>query len=159
MGRRHRRIRRRRTIGAVMALIAIAAVAIVTIELVRRYWPGRVHTGSASAHGATIVRYDLHSRFVHETLPQTAAIPPGGGTGRPLLVFLHGRGGGGNESNSNEHFYAALRAQGAKAPDVVFPNGGDHSYFHRRASGDWAHYVLDEVIPAAVRRLHADPRR
>jgi S-formylglutathione hydrolase FrmB len=42
---------------------------------------------------------------------------------------------------------------------VVFPDGGVHSYWHKRASGDWARYVLDEVIPEAIRRLHADPRR
>ena len=29
----------------------------------------------------------------------------------------------------------------------------------RRRSGDWARYVLDEVIPAAVKRFGADPDR
>lgn len=118
-----------------------------------------VDTGSAGAHGVTVVRYEVDSRFVHRKLAQTAAIPPGDGGGRPLLVFLHGRGGNGNESNSNPDFYAALRSLGRRAPDVVFPSGGDHSYFHRRGSEDWTRYVLDEVIPQAVRRLHADPRR
>ena len=42
---------------------------------------------------------------------------------------------------------------------VVFPSGGDHSYWHRRRGGDWTRYVLEEVIPQAVRRLHADPSR
>jgi poly(3-hydroxybutyrate) depolymerase len=153
---RRRGSHRRRLIA--LALLALG-VALIGVAVARRYWPGKVHTGSAAAHGATILRYDVHSRFVGKTLPQTAATPPGGGAGRPLLVFLHGRGGGTNESNSNGDFYAALRAQGSRAPDVVFPNGGDHSYWHRRSSGNWARYVLDEVIPEAVRRLHADPRR
>jgi S-formylglutathione hydrolase FrmB len=118
----------------------------------------KVRTGSAAAHGATILRYRVRSRFVHRPLAQTAAIPPGGGRGRPLLVFLHGRGAG-NEESSNGDFYAALAALGDRAPDVVFPNGGDHSYFHRRHGGDWGRYVLDEVIPQAARRLGADPRR
>src|SRR5436853_407170 len=131
----------------IVAALVVDGVAVAA--LVGRYWPGRVHTGSAAAHGATIVRYRIRSRFVHETLPQTAATPPGGGSGRPLLVFLHGRGRDGNESNSNGAFYSALRALGSRAPDVVFPNGGDHSYWHRRASGDWTRYVLDEVIPTA----------
>ena len=109
--------------------------------------------------GVKVVRYDVNSRFVHRTLAQTAVLPPGGGEGRPLLVFLHGRGQAGNESNANGAFYAALRAQGSRAPVVVFPNGGDHSYFHARRSGDWARYVLDEVIPRAVKRFGADPRR
>jgi enterochelin esterase-like enzyme len=109
--------------------------------------------------GVKVVRYDVRSRFVHRTLAQTAVLPPGGGEGRPLLVFLHGRGQAGNESNANGAFYAALRAQGSRAPVVVFPNGGDHSYFHARGSGDWARYVLDEVIPRAVKRFGADPGR
>jgi enterochelin esterase-like enzyme len=116
-------------------------------------------SGSATADGVKVVRYGVHSRFVHRTLAQTAVLPPGGGAGRPLLVFLHGRGRAGNESNANPAFYAALRAQGSRAPVVVFPNGGDHSYFHRRRSGDWARYVLDEVIPRAVARFGADPKR
>lgn len=88
---------------------------------------------------------------MHRTLAQTAAIPQGAGDGRPLLVFLHGRGAHGNETNSNSSFYAALDALGGRAPVVVFPNGGDASYWHKRASGDWSRYVLDEVIPRAVR--------
>ena len=113
----------------------------------------------AAAHGVKVVRYKVHSRFVHRALPQTAVLPAGGGARRPLLVFLHGRGRAGNESNANGSFYAALRALGTRAPVVVFPNGGDHSYFHARRSGDWARYVLDEVIPRAVERLGADARR
>lgn len=112
-----------------------------------------------AAHATTVLRYGVHSRYVHQTLPQTAVIPAGAQAGRPLLVFLHGRGANGDESNANGAFYAALRRLGDRAPDVVFPNGGDHSYFHRRRSGDWARYVLDEVIPQALARLHADPRR
>ena len=112
----------------------------------------------AAAGGVEVERYDVRSRFVHRTLPQTAVLPAGGGAGRPLLVFLHGRGAG-NESNANGAFYAALRALGPRAPVVVLPSGGDHSYFHARRSGDWARYVLDEVIPRAVERFGADPRR
>ena len=117
---------------------------------------GRVE---ATPPGVTVVRYDVHSRFVHRRLPQTAVLPAGGGAGRPLLVFLHGRGRAGHESNANRAFYAALGALGPRAPVVVFPNGGDHSYFHARRSGDWARYVLDEVIPRAVKRFGADGRR
>jgi S-formylglutathione hydrolase FrmB len=41
----------------------------------------------------------------------------------------------------------------------VFPYGGEDSYWHDRASGEWGEYVMREVIPEAVRRMHADPRR
>jgi S-formylglutathione hydrolase FrmB len=116
----------------------------------------------APAHGARgveVARYDVRSHIVGRTLAQTAVLPPGGGAGRPLLVFLHGRGRAGNESNANDAFYAALRALGSRAPVVVFPNGGDHSYFHARRSGDWGRYVLDEVIPRAAERFGTDPDR
>jgi enterochelin esterase-like enzyme len=142
-----------------VAAVAVLVLVVVAAALARRFWPGAVHTGSAAAHGATITRYELRSRFVHRTLPQTAAVPEGGGAGRPLLVFLHGRGPDGEESNANGAFFAALHDLGRRAPVVVFPNGADHAYWHRRASGDWGRYVLDEVIPEAVRRLRADPRR
>ena len=66
---------------------------------------------------------DVRSRYVHATLPQVAAIPAGGGDGRPLLVFLHGRGARGEESNANAAFFAALHALGATTsvePCVIF---------------------------------------
>ena len=150
-------LRRRR----VVALFAVAVVVGGAWQILR-HWPGDVRTGSAAAHGAKIVRYDVRSRFVDRTLAQVAAIPRGAGRGerRPLLVFLHGRGGAeGEESNANGAFFAALDRLGARAPAVVFPNGGESSYFHDRADGRWARYILDEVIPQAIRRLHADPKR
>jgi S-formylglutathione hydrolase FrmB len=144
-----------------LAVLLVAALAVGIGWVVRRYWPGVVRTGSAAAHGAKILHYDLRSRFTHRTLKQTAAIPAGVASDehRPLLVFLHGRGEHGNDSNSNGDFYAALAKLGARAPVVVFPDGGVDSYWHKRSSGDWGRYVLDEVIPQAVRRLHADPKR
>jgi S-formylglutathione hydrolase FrmB len=140
------------------AVLVFAALVVVGVTAARRHWPGDVRTGSAAAHGATIERYSVRSRFLHRTLAQVAAVPRGAGR-RPLLVFLHGRGSDGQESNANGAFFEALDALGERAPIVVFPNGGESSYWHRRAGGDWPRYVLDEVIPQAVRRLGADPRR
>ena len=143
-----------------IALLTVAALLLAGGWLVRRHAPGEVRsTASAAAHGATIVRYEIRSRHAHRTLAQTAAIPKHARRRPPLLVFLHGRGAGGEESNSNSSFYEALEHLGDRAPAVVFPNGGRASYWHDRAGGDWARYVLDEVIPRAVKRLHADPRR
>jgi S-formylglutathione hydrolase FrmB len=50
-------------------------------------------------------------------------------------------------------FYSALRRLGRRAPAVLFPSGGDHSYWHDRGDGRWAAYVTREAIPAALRRL------
>ena len=85
-------------------------------------------------------------------------VPEGDAEGRPLLVFLHGRGG--NESSSlRKPMFDALKALGTRAPIVAFPDGGDHSYWHNRDSGAWGRYVMKEVIPQVVRRFGADRRR
>ncbi len=86
-------------------------------------------------------------------------MPPGAPrAGRPLLVLLHWRGGSPRALLSNELF-AALARLGPRAPVVVLPDGAGGSFWHDRRGGRWARYVTDEVIPAAVRHLHADPTR
>jgi S-formylglutathione hydrolase FrmB len=150
------RARRR---GLVLGLLVLALVGSAAALAMRRVLPQRVRTGAQAAHGATVARYSIDSRYAGATLRQVAVAPPGGGRGRPLLVFLHGRGGGEEESNANADFMAALAAQGSRAPNVVLPSGGDHSYWHDRQGGRWTEYVLREVIPAAIRRLGADPHR
>ncbi len=109
--------------------------------------------------GARLERYTIDSARVHQTLDQLAVIPAGsGGSPRPLVVFLHGKDEN-QESQLSTQLFAALRALGPVAPDIVFPDGGEDSYWHDRASGAWGQYVLQEVIPQAVKRLHADPSR
>jgi S-formylglutathione hydrolase FrmB len=138
--------RRRALVG--VAAVVIALVALVVVPSV----------SSPTTGGAQIVHVTIRSRFVHAGEPITLVSPLGGGSGRPLLIFLHGRGANQN-SELSDQFFAALDALGERAPDVAFPYGGDHSYWHDRASGAWAEYVLREVIPIALRRLHADPSR
>jgi S-formylglutathione hydrolase FrmB len=162
MARRPSNVRRAGPRWGRLAVLLGAAVflGLAVSAAYERWWPiGHVHTGSAAAHGATVARFTIRSRFVHRTMNQVAVTPPGGAGGRPLLVFLHGRGRHGEESNADSAFFAALAAEGDRAPAVVFPDGGEHSYWHTRGSGDWSRYVLDEVIPQAARRLHADSRR
>jgi len=112
-----------------------------------------------ATRGARVVRFTINSPLVHQVLP-VAAVIPGGATGsrRPLLVFLHGKGGDQN-SSINDQLFAALARLGERAPDVVFPYGGADSYWHDRAGGAWGSYVLREVIPQAISRLHADGAR
>jgi S-formylglutathione hydrolase FrmB len=107
-----------------------------------------------------VVQFQLRSADVGRTLTETAVIPrdvaPRGR--RPLLVLLHWRGGSPDMLLSNELF-AGLAALGARAPLVVMPYGGGSSFFHNRRDGRWASYVVNEVIPAAVKRFGADPSR
>jgi S-formylglutathione hydrolase FrmB len=83
--------------------------------------------------------------------------PAGGGTGRPLLVFLHGYGASPSDID-DPAFLAAMHKLGDRSPVVVLPEG-DVGFWHDRAEGPWGSYVLREVIPAAIRRSGADPHR
>jgi enterochelin esterase-like enzyme len=145
---RARRRRRRLAVAAVIVL-AIALLALFVRSLL-----------VPNTQGAHVLRYTIDSRLAHGSLPQVAVVPPGDAHApRPLLVFLHGKGADGEDSNLNDQMYSALAGLGSRAPDVVFPDGGEDSYWHDRSSGRWGRYVIDEVIPQAIRRLHADPRR
>jgi S-formylglutathione hydrolase FrmB len=137
----------RRRIAAV--LVGVAAVAAVIVH----------NALAVDTRGAQVRHVEIDSRFAHRTLRVTLVQPAGATAGRPLLVFLHGRGDKGEDSNINDAFFKELKAQGDDAPAVVFPNGGNHGYWHDRRGAKWARYVLDEVIPRAVKELHADPNR
>lgn len=139
---------------ALLAVIGAAAVA-TSVALGGCSSPAPVHTD-----GAQVMHLTIHSRLVHATMPLTLVAPAGGGAHRPLLVFLHGLHSLGYDNNSQltDQMFAALHALGPRAPDIAFPYGGD-SWWVNGASGAWASYVLDEVIPKAVTVLHADPRR
>jgi predicted esterase len=143
-----RKVVRSRRVGAitVLALVLIAGAVLAKTLL------------SVATDGARITEITIHSRFVHASEAVALVTPRGGGAGRPLLIFLHGRGGD-QDSELNDAFFKGLNELGARAPDVAFPSGGNYSYWHDRGSGDWAQYVLDEVIPTAVRLLHANPAR
>jgi S-formylglutathione hydrolase FrmB len=112
-----------------------------------------VHT-----YGARVLHVIVNSRYVHARMPLTIVLPAGTRRDRPLLIFLHGRGGNQNSELSTPMF-AALRSLGRAAPDIAFPDGGDHSYWHNRHGGAWGSYVLREVLSKAIEVAHADPRR
>jgi S-formylglutathione hydrolase FrmB len=110
------------------------------------------------AEALRIEQFPVKSRLLGRTLRGLLVVPRSGGKSRPLLVFLHGRGATPEETLSDA-FLAGLRRLGARAPVVLLPEGGDHSYWHDRASGAWGSYVLREAIPAALARSGADRSR
>src|SRR5579859_2899921 len=121
-GRRRRRLRRAVALGALATVAACAVVAVSAALGVDR-------------HGARVIRFSIASRLVGQTLDEVAVVPSGASTApRPLLVFLHGKGSGRENSNLDSAMFAALAAQGAHAPDIVFPDGGEDSYWHNRRS-------------------------
>jgi S-formylglutathione hydrolase FrmB len=105
---------------------------------------------------AELERLQVESSLLGRGLEQGVYDP--GEPGRPLLVLLHGRG-----SEPDDVWTLGLAGElerlGDRAPAVLLVNGGDHSYFHDRRDGRWGTYVLEEAIPAALRRLRADPAR
>jgi len=145
--RRSGRQHRGRTAGVLLVVLAAIAAAGVSAA------------GNVDTRGARIVSFTVPSRLVHQALAVAAVVPAGSsGKGRPLLVFLHGKGET-QTSNLDDAMFAALAGLGRRAPDIVFPYGGADSYWHDRASGDWGSYVEHELIPATLRRLGADPSR
>jgi S-formylglutathione hydrolase FrmB len=117
--------------------------------------------GHADPEGAQIERVTIDSRAVGRAEHMTVVVPPGRAPAgrRPLLVFLHGRGGDDESELGTQPLFSTLHRLGPRAPVVAFPDGGDDSYWHDRADGDWGRYVTNEVIPQVTRRFNTDPRR
>jgi enterochelin esterase-like enzyme len=140
-------VRRGLVLGLILVLAGVAWIAL-------RDW----RRGYRSPRGATVTRFTLHSRLVGRDLHEILVVPAGGGRGRELLVFLHGRGSP-PDSNLRQPLFDALHDLGGRAPAVLLADGGDHSYWHDRSDGKWGTSVLREAIPAALARSHADGDR
>jgi S-formylglutathione hydrolase FrmB len=106
----------------------------------------------SAAEAARVSHFTVQSRFVDQKMRSTLVVPDAGGRG--LVVFLHGRGGD-EDSHAGQLTLDLLDALGDRAPTMVFPDGADSSYWHRRRGGDWARYVVHEVIPEALGRSRA----
>lgn len=141
---------RRRSLAAVVALSALLAAGALAFARAANH---------IDTHGAVAYRFVIRSRDVGKRLGVSVVVPSGGTQGRPLVVFLHGRGGNDTVELGNPAMYDGLAAAAARAPVMAFPYGGDHSYWHNRRDGRWGDYVVDEVIPAVQARFHIDARR
>jgi S-formylglutathione hydrolase FrmB len=130
-------------LGLVLALLAVA---------------GRLAETPADPLGARVARVTVHSQLLDRDLHLIVVAPRGGGRARPVLVLLHGRGSHPSDFLSADLF-RLLRDLGSRAPDVALLDGGDHSYYHDRSDGRWARALLEEELPVALARLHADARR
>jgi len=136
-----------------LAAAAVAAVAILVQRTVLADDPSR------STFGVKVRSYPVESELLERSMPSRVVVPPGAPPkDRPLVVFLHGRGED-ERSYLIEPMFEALSALRSRAPVMVFPSGGDSSYWHDRESGAWGSYVLEEVIPDVVERFDIDPDR
>ena len=146
-------IRRRRLVAVACLIVLPLATYLVLAATV---------LAPVSRDGASVEQLTIRSQAVGRDLGVEVVVPGGERAPRgkrPLLVFLHGRGGSDETFVENEAIYKTLAELGARAPIVAFPDGGDHSYWHNRSEGDWATYVMGEVIPTVRRRFGTDPRR
>lgn len=137
-----------------IAVAALVALAVAVWLLVRPGGP----VGPVDRRGAKVVDMVIQSEAVGRRLPVSVVVPAGAGSGSPLLVFLHGRDGT-EDSELKGELFEALADLGERAPIVAFPFGEEASYWHDRADGGWASYVLEEVIPEVADRVGADMNR
>src|SRR5262249_35620271 len=105
-----------------------------------------------SARGAKLVHFTLHSRLTHRDLHEVLVVPRRHASW--MLVLLHGKGGSPSQFLS-QPFFDSLRTLGSRAPEVLLLDGGDDSYWHDRADGEWGSMAWREAIPAGVARTHA----
>ncbi len=140
----------RRLLGPIVAVVLFLLAGWGIFRVYRIYVPDQ--------HGATVTHFQIASKLVGRSLEEVVVVPKGGGAGRPLLVLLHGRSSSPG-SYLTKYWFDALARLGSRAPDLLLVNGGDHSYYHDRADGRWGSYVMQEAIPAALRRTGADRRR
>jgi enterochelin esterase-like enzyme len=142
-------------VAVVLLGLGVAAVWAV-VALVGR---GTSPEGFSDTAGAQVESMSIASKSTGETLPVNVVVPEDGGEGRPLFVFLHGRGDNGEESVLYDELFAALAEQGERAPVVAIPSGGESSYWHDRDSGEWGAWVTDEVIPQVRKEFDTDAAR
>lgn len=152
------------------ALCVFALLARSPLERIYRHFtasppplPSAPYTIVRSVRGAPPVRlavrpFAVRSSLLGRSLTEVLVVPAGESRGRPLLVLLHGRSSNPGQFLSSQ-WLDGLAALGARAPDLLLVNGGDHSYYHDRADGRWGSYVLKEAIPAGLRLSGADPGR
>jgi poly(3-hydroxybutyrate) depolymerase len=110
-----------------------------------------------SRDGYHIVHNELTSKAVGgRELGYNVLVPPEPGRRghRALLIYLHGHGG--NEGTFNEEVLRGIVRLHGHGPLVVFPDGGEHGYWHNRAEGDWEDWVMKEVLPRVERQYGID---
>lgn len=152
---------RGRAIRRLTAVVVLLLAAVTVVAFVVREGSGG---GSSPAVDRADVertrtdRFTVASTAADRKLVQTVVLPEGDVADRPLLVFLTGK----NQDPARiggDAMRAAVGRLGARAPVVLLPANDGGSYWHDRRSGRWQEYVLEEAIPAALRRYRLDSSR
>src|SRR4051794_17935176 len=107
--------RRRRVAAAAITAFAVIAVYLALVASV---------FAPVDEHGARVVHLTVRSQAVGEDLGVSVVVPPRLADPRgerPLLVFLHGRGGSDRTFTGDEAVFEGLAKLGGDAPIIAFP--------------------------------------
>ncbi|HUR14366.1 MAG TPA: alpha/beta hydrolase-fold protein [Mycobacteriales bacterium] len=117
--------------------------------------PEPLHPVPVGAVGS-LVEDTFASAAMRRDVSFTTAYPGEVVAGLPVLLQLHGRGDDHRDAFRAHHLDAFLSdavRRGVPPFAVVAPDGGDHSYWHRRAGGlDPLRMVVDELLPRLARK-------
>lgn len=142
---------RRRRLTAVGILLVLTGAAVVALRHDALPLP------AAGDGGQRIEQLDIRSAALRRTIRVDVILPPGDPAGRALLLDLHGKG---RAEPSGDGFVgrAALAALGERAPVAVLAADDGDSYWHDRATGKWATYLRDDLVPQVQRHYRLGPK-
>ncbi len=124
-------------------------------------WPERGPDASPVSSGAAVGTRDsgsFASAACGRDVSWRLALPPGAAAGEalPVALVLHGRGGSARSAFSGlalDGFLADAVASGTPPFTLASVDGGDHSYWHRRATGeDPQGMLVQEYLPLLADR-------
>jgi S-formylglutathione hydrolase FrmB len=156
---RSRRVRRRRRVAVGSIAFACALIAFLLFANSRDAITNPKNL-VVNNHGVKHRRFVIQSKAVGKPLPVEVLLPPDfdASDKRGIVLFLHGRGSKPDKLSSKVAMQSLAKA-GPKAPILVFPYGGEASYWHNRADGDWDRYVTHEVLSKVVADYGGDRKR
>jgi hypothetical protein len=130
-------------------LVGLVALAILVTVAV-----ARANEGAATSFGVKVTTMRVRSDALHESFLVGLASPPGGSSGRPLLVLLP-QSPAQPGTSLTRPMLAAMAVLGARSPDIALPAGPVGVYANASVARTWESFLLRSVIPAVRARVHA----
>ncbi|WP_211319369.1 alpha/beta hydrolase [Quadrisphaera granulorum] len=151
-------ISRRRALALFAGGAAVAAGGLGAAWRELRPAPGPGPDAMPTSSPGALAGGTFASRACGREVAWQLALPPGASerTGLPVALVLHGRGGDVSAAFAQLHldgFLAEVVTAGTPPFALASVDGGDHSYWHRRATGeDPQAMLLEEYLPLLASR-------